>query len=181
MRSEEDYGIKCRRSNGFDFGNHRMWYCSDAVGAVASSFAVYHYYGKDDMMELSVKVSAGLLLALSAAMSASAQFVVWNDMTGDSLHDATDFYQEERIEVNPNLQEITFPQIAAENQRLALHEEYDALSWASAVDEQDGDISANISVYGYVNTAQKGTYDLRYVVRNSYGLKDSKQIRVIVD
>lgn len=132
-------------------------------------------------MELSVKTSAGLMFALMACSSAAAQFFIWQETTNASLHEATDFYQEEKVDVNDCIKDIAYPTIQAVNQRIARNEDYDASAWAQASDARDGDITAALDVYGSVDNTQQGEYELRYVVRNSHGLKSTKRIKVIVD
>lgn len=132
-------------------------------------------------MELSVKMSASLMLAVLAGSTAIAQFLIWQDTSDSALRKATDFYDEQKVDVNDAIQTIDYPRIDVEHQRIALHESYDPLSWATAHDSQDGDITHAISVYGSVDQDKQGEYELKYVVRNSYGLKNSKYVKVIVD
>ncbi len=132
-------------------------------------------------MEVSSKVSAGLMFTLMACTGALAQFLVWQDTTHSSFHEAMDFYREEKVDVNDHIKDIAYPTIQAVNQRIALHEEFDPSTWAQAHDAQDGDITEALDVYGNVDNTQKGEYELRYVVRNSYGLKSTKHMKVIVD
>ncbi len=52
---------------------------------------------------------------------------------------------------------------------------------ATAADEEDGDLTANIRTGGYVNTALPGTYMLAYTVINSIGNSASAARTVIVE
>lgn len=132
-------------------------------------------------MELSVKTSTVLMITLLAAGSAVGEFALWKKTSHTSMNQATAFYQEEKVDVNTYVHGKEFPNINVENQRVRLQESFDPRSWVKIQDAQDGDITSAVEIYGNVDTSTKGEYELRYVVRNSYGLKSSKRIKVIVD
>jgi hypothetical protein len=51
---------------------------------------------------------------------------------------------------------------------------------ATALDQEDGDITANIIVTGTVSTTTAGTYTLRYNVKDSKGLSAEEKMRTVV-
>jgi lysophospholipase L1-like esterase/regulator of extracellular matrix RemA (YlzA/DUF370 family) len=62
---------------------------------------------------------------------------------------------------------------------LSLNNEYNELL-ATAIDDVDGNISADISVYGDVNITKEGTYTITYSVKDSAGNSNSIERLVIV-
>lgn len=61
---------------------------------------------------------------------------------------------------------------------LKLNEKYNEQG-AKAIDNKDGDISANINVSGSVNTSKEGTYTITYTVKDKAG-NEAKTTRTIV-
>lgn len=132
-------------------------------------------------METSVKISSALLFSLMACISAFAGFQVWLTMTKDAMQDVTVFYGNTKQHVNATIQGKSFPILEVENQRILLGDSFSAMDIVTAHDIEDGDLSKHIEVYGEVNVQEKGEYALHYVVRNHYGLKSVRNIKVIVD
>lgn len=132
-------------------------------------------------MELSIKLSASMMIAMIAAGSAVGEFVLWREANQASMQNATAFYQDQKIDLNTYVHGYAFPEISVENQKVRLQEAFDPKSWVRVMDAQDGDITNAVAIYGNVDNTIKGEYELRYVVRNSLGLKSTKRIKVIVD
>lgn len=132
-------------------------------------------------METSVKISSALLFSLMACISAFAGFQIWLTTTKASMQESTTFYADTKQTVNTSIQGKQFPILEVENQRILLGDSFSALDIVSARDIEDGDLHAKIDVYGEVDTNTKGEYVIHYIVRNHYGLKSEKRIKVIVD
>jgi len=175
------YGIKHGRSIGYCIGSDWLRHCDRIVIFVDASWGHSYDFSEDVIMELSAKLVAGLVFALLACGGAVGQFFLWRENSCASMQDATQYYQDHKVDVNNYIHGIEFPKIYAENHRIALHEPVDLLAWAHAEDAQDGDISDRINVYGTVDNTTRGAYEVHYSVRNSYGLKATKKIKVVVD
>lgn len=132
-------------------------------------------------METSVKISSALLFSLMACISAFVGFQIWLTTTKTSMQESTTFYADTKQTVNTSIQGKQFPILEVENQRILLGDSFSALDIVSARDIEDGDLHAKIDVYGEVDTNTKGEYVIHYIVRNHYGLKSEKRIKVIVD
>lgn len=132
-------------------------------------------------METSVKISSALLFSLMACISAFVGFQIWLTTTKASMQESTIFYADTEQTVNTSIQGKQFPILEVENQRILLGDSFSALDIVSARDIEDGDLHAKIDVYGEVDTNTKGEYVIHYIVRNHYGLKSEKRIKVIVD
>lgn len=132
-------------------------------------------------MEISSRTAALLLLTLLTLSIGIISIPVFITQTGTNMEVASDFYADPSHDINTSIANKEFPVITAENQRIALNEEYDPMNWVSVLDAQDGDITSNVNVYGEVDNATKGDYEIRYSIRNSYGLRSTKKIRIIVD
>lgn len=132
-------------------------------------------------METSVKLSSTLLFSLMAFISAVAGFQIWLTTTKASMHNATTFYESSKQDVNKSILGKQFPVLEVENQRILLGDSFSAMDIVTASDTLDGDLHSKIQVFGEVDTHTKGEYPLHYVVRNHYGLKSEKKIKVIVD
>lgn len=130
-------------------------------------------------METSLKVSAAVLFALLAGGTAIVEGSIWHEAQS-KLMDKQTHYDERRIDVNSYLHGRRFPTITVENQQLAQHDSYDPYDWVQVYDEQDGNLTAHVKVYGEVDTTKVGIYELRYEIINSLGLKSSKRIKVKV-
>lgn len=130
-------------------------------------------------MEVSVKLAAGLAFVLLSAGILVKEGGFWKQSQQNHLQETTHF-NERQLDENHYLHGYRFPQITAQNQQLAQNDTYDPYQWVSAFDEQDGDLSDQIQVYGEVDTAKQGQYELRYEVMNSIGLRSSKKIKVQV-
>lgn len=58
---------------------------------------------------------------------------------------------------------------------------FDPLQYVKAIDGVKTDITSIVQVYGIVDTTKKGTYDIRYTVRDTYGLFSDKKVTFVVD
>lgn len=132
-------------------------------------------------METSVKISSALLFSIMAFASAFLGFQVWMTTTKASMQDATSFYGIDKQKINTDIQGKAFPVLEVENQRILLGDSFSAMDIVHANDLEDGNLDDQIDVYGEVDNQIKGEYPLHYVVRNHYGLKSEKRIKVIVD
>lgn len=130
-------------------------------------------------MEVSVKIAAGLAIIFISAGILIKEGGHWQQSQQQNLQKVTHL-NERKLDENHYLHGYQFPKITAQNQQLAQNESYDPYRWVSAFDEQDGDLSDQIQVYGEVDTAKEGQYELRYEVMNSIGLRSSKKIKVQV-
>ena len=73
------------------------------------------------------------------------------------------------------------PVITASDIELKVGDKFDAMSGVSASDKEDGDITKNIKVIkNTVDTSKAGTYEVVYEVKDSKGLKTTKEIKVVV-
>ena len=80
---------------------------------------------------------------------------------------------------NPETNEA--PVITASDIELKVGDKFDVMSGVSASDKEDGDISKNIKVVkNTVDTSKAGTYKVVYEVKDSKGLKVTKEIKVVV-
>jgi predicted esterase len=68
--------------------------------------------------------------------------------------------------------------VGSRTQILALNEEY-LEEGATAVDDQDGDLSSSIIISGQVNSSAVGDYLIRYSVTDSSGLDAIEQIKIV--
>lgn len=132
-------------------------------------------------MELSIKNTSVFLIALLAFTLSIAGFQTWKQVNKTAMQDATSQYATSKINVNESIQGIQHPQIQVENQHVRLNTTFDALSCVQVQDPQDGNISAHVEAFGEVDTTKAGEYVVRYAVRNSFGLKAVKTIKVLVD
>lgn len=132
-------------------------------------------------MRMSVKESVIMIIAIISVGMSIACFMIWRSTAKVAISDATSSYTYDMVEVNRSILGIDYPVITAENQRIQWKSDYDPMAWVQANDIRDGDLTSNVAVYGEINNQIKGDYEIRYVVRNSYGLKTTKRIRVIVD
>lgn len=132
-------------------------------------------------MNISIRESVLMIIASISIGISIAGFMVWQSTAKAVITNATTSYQHDMVEVNNSIAGIDYPVITANNQRILLNAEYDPMTWVQAQDSIDGDITDQIAVYGEINNQVKGDYEIRYVVRNSYGLKTTKRIRIIVD
>lgn len=130
-------------------------------------------------MELSVKLSAILVISLIAAGSAVNEYFIWRKSSQEQMTQATQ-KQTEAMDVNSYVHNLRFPEIIVEDQQLAQADSYDPYQWVKVHDEIDGDITSQVEVYGEIDTDRQGEYELRYVVKNSIGLKSTKKIKVYV-
>lgn len=72
------------------------------------------------------------------------------------------------------------PQIKAEDRIIKLGEDFDPLSWVTAIDTEDGPISKIDVVENTVNTKVEGSYTVKYSVTDNHGAKATKTIKVTV-
>lgn len=119
-----------------------------------------------------------LLACIGITLSCVTGYVV---STKVSMENSTSFYDNDVQNVNDLILGKSYPVITATNQHVRLNSDFNTKSWVRVNDAQDGDITAKVEVYGKIDKTKKGDYEIRYVVRNSYGLKTTKKIRVIVD
>lgn len=132
-------------------------------------------------MRMAVKESVIMIIAILSIGMSIASFMVWRSTANVVISGATSSYTNEMVEVNSSILGIDYPVITAENQRIQWKSDYDPMTWVQANDIRDGNLTSSVAVYGEINNQIKGDYEIRYVVRNSYGLKTTKRIRVIVD
>ncbi len=73
------------------------------------------------------------------------------------------------------------PTLLAEDYSIISNKTFDPLAYASAHDEQEGDISHNITVLeSNVNAEVAGNYQITYYIKDKDGLSDTKQVNVEV-
>lgn len=72
------------------------------------------------------------------------------------------------------------PELKATGQVVFRGTSFNPLSYATAWDAEDGDISKNIKVSGHVNMSVSGMYSVNYSITDSAGNFDSKTINVYV-
>lgn len=132
-------------------------------------------------MELAPKTATSIMISVLSASIIMGGFQVFRQTTGTSMENATTVISQENLDVNESIRGKQYPVIVAENQRITLNFPFDPKSYVSATDPQNGTITNKVESYHDVDVTTKGTYEVRYVVRNSYGLKTVKKIKVIVD
>lgn len=132
-------------------------------------------------MELNTKIAASMMFALLGSMCSVKGYQVWQETTSTHANEQMAFYGDAVVHVNDQLQSMKPPTLEVQHHRIRLHETFSPMDIVTAYDEIDGDLQANIRVYGEVHTDVAGDYILRYVVENSYGLKTQKSIHVLVD
>lgn len=131
-------------------------------------------------MELAPKVAVTMMLAIIPTFIAISQGTVWVSTTKSSMTEVG-MYDVENVDVNTGIMGKSYPVINAKNQRIRLNQSYDTKAWVTVSDSYDNNLKSKIEVYGKIDNTKKGDYEIRYVVRNRYGLKTTKKIRVIVD
>lgn len=88
-----------------------------------------------------------------------------------------DYSVEGRIKVGKN----TLPTIKANDITLNIGDEFDPLKYVTAIDNEDGDITAWIKVIeNTVNLEKKGSYKVVYEVKDSIGESVKQEIQVII-
>lgn len=132
-------------------------------------------------MELTGRAASLLVLTLLSLILGISSVPTFIESTRNNMQVATSVYTEQNPDVNVVIRGKSFPVITAINQRITLNATFDPMEWIEVTDIQDGDITSSANVYGSVDNTRKGTYELRYSVRNSFGLKTDMKIRVIVD
>lgn len=132
-------------------------------------------------MELAPKTASSIALAILCISIGLGMTGIYKANTKQSLMDATAFYDDGVQDINSAIRGKEYPVITAENQRIELHEAFDPKTWVNAQDIQDGDITSHVDWYGVIDNTVKGDYEIRYSVRNSFGMRTEKKIRVIVD
>lgn len=132
-------------------------------------------------MDTSLKISVPLLLSILICSFMFLMGQEWSTANTQYMKESTAFFQNQQLQINAPILHQSFPIIEAENQRVRQGQTFDSKKNIRAYDHIDGDISSRIEVYGSVDTRKKGVYVLRYVVRNSLGLKSVRHIQVLVD
>lgn len=130
-------------------------------------------------MENSLKITTPIIIIIIIMSVFLATFSGWLVTTKTYMDKS--LISNEQIDINANIKNEVFPTISAKNMRIKQGTNFNIKDHVSATDNKDGDISSKIIFYGTVNTNVKGLYEIRCVVRNSYGLKTVKTIQVIVD
>lgn len=132
-------------------------------------------------MEITSRTAALLMIALLSITLCVVSLPIFTERTGNNMEAATAYYDDPNHDINDVVRGKAFPVITAENQRIRLNQNFDPKAWVKVNDPQDGNITSRVQVFGSIDNTKKGDYEIRYSVRNSYGLKTVKKIRVIVD
>lgn len=132
-------------------------------------------------MELSVKVTTALLLSMLSLGGVIKGFQVWKEQSTTSMQEHSMLYPQEVQSLHTEIKGKEFPSINAHDIYLRQFSTFQPMEYVSANDPIAGDITPRIEVYGDVDTSMKGEYQIRYVVRNDFGLKTTKYMKVIVD
>lgn len=132
-------------------------------------------------MELAPKIATSLAISMLSISIGLGMIGTYRTSTKQSLTNTTAFYNDDIQDINSVIRGKQYPVITAENQRIELNESFDPNLWVIAQDTQDGDITSKVEWYGTINNQLKGDYEIRYSVRNSFGMKTEKKIRIIVD
>lgn len=132
-------------------------------------------------MDTSLKISIPFVLSVLICSIMVLAANLWSHANTQYISASTAFFGHQQLQVNDQILHQSFPVIEAKNQRIKQGQEFDCKRNVRAYDQQDGDLSAKLEVYGYVDVHKKGLYVLRYVVRNSIGLKCVRHIQVLVD
>ena len=85
---------------------------------------------------------------------------------------------------NQVLKDRVKPQLIIRSATIPLNSDFNPLDFVvSALDQDGNDIKSNIVVYGEenVDTTKKGVYNVRFTVRDSYGLFTEDTASYIVD
>ena len=85
------------------------------------------------------------------------------------------------LNTNEKLKQIDKPSLFCSSTNISKDTYFNPLDYVSAKDGAGNDISHNIEVYGKVDTSIKGGYDIRYAVRDQYGIFNDKTVTFIVD
>lgn len=159
-----------------------MWICSIGNVDVFVVCIIHRSYRRAlILMDTSLKISVPLLVSILICPIVFLMGQGWSQANTQYMKGATAFYQNQQLQVNASILHQSFPIIEVENQRVRQGQVFDSKKNVRAYDHTDGDISSRIEVFGEVNTKVKGVYVLRYVVRNSLGLKSVRHIQVLVD
>ena len=132
-------------------------------------------------MENALHISIPIWITIGVLSVVFSVFQGWNVSLDKCLKQNTKEMEIAQLQVNKSLLDHSFPQILAENQRIQVGSTLDLTKVVRAIDHTDGDISHQLEFYGTVNTAKKGVYTVRCVVRNSFGMKSVKHIQILVD
>lgn len=82
---------------------------------------------------------------------------------------------------NEFLTQIEKPRLICDSKTILKDVPFNPLEHVRAIDAKGKDISQNIEVYGSVDTSCKGSYDIRYTVRDQYGIFNDKTVTFVVD
>lgn len=82
---------------------------------------------------------------------------------------------------NTVLKQTEKPTIVCKISRIKKGEVFKPLSYVTAKDANGKDLTSTIEVFGNIDTTKKGSYDLRYTVRDQYGIFNAKTFTFIVD
>lgn len=101
-----------------------------------------------------------------------------------ALHKNKEVIKDEEIkEVGNNevLKQTKKPVLSCKTNKVAKGATFHPLSYVSAKDASGKDITKEIEFFGNVNTMKKGSYDIRYTVRDQYGVFSAATFTFIVD
>ncbi len=132
-------------------------------------------------MENGVKISVSTIITLIVVGIGIVAFGGWAITNQAFVSSSLSITNRKQLSVNSTILNREYPTINAKNKRIKKDEQFDIKTHVTATDPLDGDISSSIKFYGTVNTAKKGIYKIRCVVRNSAGLKTVKYVQVVVD
>lgn len=82
---------------------------------------------------------------------------------------------------NSVLLEKTKPSLTILNTWIQKGTQFNPLQYVKALDSQGMTITDQVQCFGDVDTSKKGKYDVKYIVRDKYGLLTKKIVTFVVD
>lgn len=132
-------------------------------------------------MEISLRQTMKVIPILIGILLSLTAFSGWLITNKENWNSSINGMEKQQLDINKTLQGKSFPVIECKNMRVKIGKYYDPKTNIKVLDNQDGNISDQVQIYGSVDINTKGVYKLRVVAVNSYGLKSVKNIQVIVD
>lgn len=136
-------------------------------------------------MDFSLKQALGLIVAIVVCGLILFSFGNFLSASGNSMFAQT--IQDEsffKSEINEEIKNKNGPKLLVDDIHLDVNSDFsinDLIRFAHATDDIDGDISSSIKVFGNVDITIPGTYQVKFTVTNSLGLKTSYIKNVLVD
>lgn len=89
--------------------------------------------------------------------------------------------QKSNLATNKVVSQMAKPVLTVKSTTIVKGSTFNPLQYVQAKDSQGKNITNQVEVFGNVDTTHKGMYDIKYVVRDSYGLFTKKVVTFVVD